>query len=364
VFSGAALTLIGPALTELRDRTGTDIGDIGVLFVAQSLGGVVGSLVAGHLLDRFDGHRVYAAAAISMALGQASVPFLDSIRQLAVAFAVIGFGALALSTASNSLIMWWRGADVGRGLNLLHLWFGVGAIIAPLLALIAVDVAFLLSAAAVGLIGSATLMIDSPRPVHLKRDDQMTTTAPVILLAAVFFAFYVAFELGYSGWLHTYGIERGLPPAAASWLNSSFWIAFTLGRAAVAFRRVMPAPKVVVAASLAVALGGSSLLVAGSAGAGPLIWVGTILAGLGAAAQFPMMMTYLDRRIVTTGRFTSIMLAAAAGGNLAAPWLIGRAIDSWGPMSLMWAALIIASALSLVFAALNRLLGAPTTGLV
>ena len=109
--------------------------------------------------------------------------------------------------------------------------------------------------------------------------------------------------------------------------------------------------------SLAVAVGGSVLLVLGGAGVGPLIWIGTILAGLGAAAQFPMMMTYLDRRIVTTGRFTSIMLASAAGGNLTAPWLIGRAIDSWGPMSLMWSAVIIASALSLVFAALNRLLG-------
>ena len=60
VFSGAALTLIGPTLTELRERTGTGIGDIGVLFVALSLGGVVGSLAAGHLLDRFDGHRIYA----------------------------------------------------------------------------------------------------------------------------------------------------------------------------------------------------------------------------------------------------------------------------------------------------------------
>ncbi|MDH4277696.1 MAG: MFS transporter [Acidimicrobiia bacterium] len=357
VFSGAALTLIGPALTELRERTGTGIGDIGVLFVALSLGGVVGSLVAGHLLDRFDGHRIYAAAAVSMALGQASVPFLDSIQALTVAFAVIGLGAMALGTASNALMMWWRDADVGRGLNVLHLCFGVGAIVAPLLALIAVDLAFWCSAAAVGLFGLVALTIDSPEPVHVKRDDQMNTTVPVVALAAVFFAFYVAFELGYSGWLHTYGVERGLSIAAASWLNSAFWIAFTLGRAAVAFRRVLPAPKVVVTGSLAVAVGGSVLLVLGGAGVGPLIWIGTILAGLGAAAQFPMMMTYLDRRIVTTGRFTSILLASAAGGNLTAPWLIGRAIDSWGPMSLMWAALIIASALSLVFAALNRLLG-------
>lgn len=359
LFAGAGLTLIGPALTELRERTGAGIGDIGVLFVAGSLGGIVGSLVTGHVLDRIDGHRVYAATAVTIAAGQASVPMLSSLRGLTIAFLVIGFGAGSLGTASNALMMWWRDGDVGRGLNVMHLSFGVGAITSPLLVSLGVDFAFRLSAAAIGLFGLAALTMESPAPARVKRDDQMLTTVPVVVLAALFFTLYVAFELGYSGWLHTYGTERGLSIAAASWLNSGFWIAFTVGRAVVAFRRIVPIPKVAVTGGLVVMMTGSVLLVLGGRGVGPLIWVGTVLAGLGAAAQFPMMMTYLDRRIVTTGRFTSVLLAAAGTGNLVAPWLIGRAFGAWGPMSLMWAALLIATVLTVVFAALNRLLAGP-----
>mgnify|MGYP003398823061 CR=1 FL=1 len=52
---GMSLSVLGPALTELRDKSGADIGGIGVLFMGQSLGYVCGSILGGRLYDRFDG---------------------------------------------------------------------------------------------------------------------------------------------------------------------------------------------------------------------------------------------------------------------------------------------------------------------
>ena len=40
---GMSLSVLGPALTELRERSGADLGDIGVLFAGQSAGYIIGS---------------------------------------------------------------------------------------------------------------------------------------------------------------------------------------------------------------------------------------------------------------------------------------------------------------------------------
>ncbi|MBL6634827.1 MAG: MFS transporter [Ilumatobacteraceae bacterium] len=68
-ITGFALTMIGPSLSTLRDRTGSSIAEIGSLFLALQLGFIVGSVIAGRVLDRFDGHRVYATGFLALQLG-------------------------------------------------------------------------------------------------------------------------------------------------------------------------------------------------------------------------------------------------------------------------------------------------------
>src|SRR5580765_2839991 len=55
---GMAMSVLGPALTDLREKSGADIGDIGILFVGQSAGYIIGSFAGGRMLDRFNSHRV------------------------------------------------------------------------------------------------------------------------------------------------------------------------------------------------------------------------------------------------------------------------------------------------------------------
>ena len=51
---GVALSFFGPALPTLRDQTGATLGQLGLVFAAQSVGGLVGSIVAGRLYRRLD----------------------------------------------------------------------------------------------------------------------------------------------------------------------------------------------------------------------------------------------------------------------------------------------------------------------
>ena len=88
---GMAMSVLGPALTELRDRSGADLGDIGVLFAGQSIGYIVGSFGGGRLYDRFNGHRVFAAALVVLGVGLALVPAFNGLTALFMTFVVIGF---------------------------------------------------------------------------------------------------------------------------------------------------------------------------------------------------------------------------------------------------------------------------------
>ena len=130
---GMSLSVLGPALTELRDRSGADIGDIGVLFMGQSLGYICGSILGGRLYDRFDGHRVFAGALAILAVGLIVIPMFDTRAGMFVAFVITGLGASITDLGANALLMWELKAAGGRAMNLLHMFFGVGALLAPLL---------------------------------------------------------------------------------------------------------------------------------------------------------------------------------------------------------------------------------------
>src|SRR4029450_598073 len=79
---GLAMSVLGPALTDLRERSGADIGDIGILFVGQSLGYIVGSLTGGGFVDRFHSHRVFAGSLVLLGIGLALVPAFDALTGL------------------------------------------------------------------------------------------------------------------------------------------------------------------------------------------------------------------------------------------------------------------------------------------
>src|SRR5215510_14103805 len=118
---GLSMSMLGPALTELRDRSGADIGDIGILFAGQSIGYIVGSFSGGRMYDRFNGHRVFAAALVVLAVGLALVPAFDGLEGLFATFFVIGVGASICDLGGNTLLMWDLEAGSSRAMNALHL---------------------------------------------------------------------------------------------------------------------------------------------------------------------------------------------------------------------------------------------------
>ena len=91
--------------------------------------------------------------------------------------------------------------------------------------------------------------------------------------------------------------------------------------------KVVPKTLLLGACTLAVV---SALALTIGDGAPAVVWPATALFGLAVAPQFPVMFTYLERRINVTGSATSWFVCGAGVGGLMFPWLIGQWFDQLG----------------------------------
>ena len=353
---GLSLSVLGPALTELRERSGAGIGDIGILFVGQAVGYIMGSFVGGAVYDRFHGHRVFAASMAIVAVGLLLVPSFDRLVPLFAIFLLIGAGAASADIGANTMLMWHLGSGSGRAMNVLHLCFGVGALVAPLLVYLGLDLA--VRGAALACSVSVLWAVRTPTPVvrTATAEQHEAPSRRMLALLGTFFLLYVGLEVGFAGWIRTYGEEIEFSELASTWLTTTFWVGFTLGRVMSSAIGQRFRPKTLLAASCIVTVVASVVLVVGDGRVEP-VWVGSALLGLATAPQFPVMLTYLERRIHVTGYATSWFVGAAGIGGLLFPWLIGRWIDASGPAALPWSMLVLGLLTLGSFAVSNRTLG-------
>ena len=356
---GLSLSMLGPALTDLRERTGADIGQIGILFAGQSTGYIVGSFTGGRLFDRFNGHRVFAAALAVLAVGLALIPVFDDLTGLVVTFFVMGTGAAVADLGANTLLMWELGAGSGRAMNLLHLCFGLGALAAPLVVYIGLDVATRAAALGCVLLAVWATRVRAPARPPAAREEHTDTTTPMLMLLFLFFFVYVGLEIGFAGWIKTYGEEVGFSDLAATWLITMFWIGFTCGRLLASALAHRVRPDTMLYAASAASLLAAVILIVGGGSTAP-VWIGTALMGLATAPQFPGMMNLAEQRIHISGSATAWFVGGAGAGGLVFPIMIGRWFDARGATALPWAALVLALATFAAFVASNRALGHTT----
>jgi MFS transporter, FHS family, Na+ dependent glucose transporter 1 len=337
VAVGLSLTLLGPALTHLREVTGSDKGEIAILFVTSSLGYLVGSLVSGRLYDKGFGHKAVAGGLIGLAVGELAIPHMSTVNGLAVVVALIGAFSACVDVGGNTLVVWLsRGNGSARLLNALHMCFGIGALLCPLLvnrSLVLTDGLGL----AVGFIAVyslivAVLMLLHEAPTHTVDEAEEAISrihipARILLIVSFFFFLYVGVEIGFSQWLKTYAEGIELPGKdSPTYLNTLFFVCFTFGRflAFVMAKRIRSGPMLFGSCLLTSLF---VLVMALANGSPPVVWTMTALIGLTLAPQFATMIAYTEDHISLTGQATSWFISAAGLGGMALPYLIGQMLD-------------------------------------
>ena len=286
-----------------------------------------------------------------------------SLTSLVLVFPFVGFAGGAIVVGGNTLLVWTKGRQAGPFLNALHLCFGIGALLAPLLvnrALAWADgVGWAFGLTAVPAVAVAVLLLSRPSPVPVDaggHDSGGHAPRPILAAVALFFFLYVGVEVGFGGWVYTYAQEIHLGgtngPAV---LTALFWGSFTLGRLLSVWAAHRVPAVGLLAGSCLLAVAAALVLVVADGAAAP-VWIGTVLFGLGTAPQFATMIAFAERHLPLTGEATSWFLGAAALGSLAMPWLIGQLLDAQGARAMPWAVFTAAVATTVWFGALRRIL--------
>jgi fucose permease len=341
---------------------GVDRATIGITFFTGSAGFVLASLGTGVLIYRFGVRIALAAGAGTFVLAGLYLATRPPFVAFVLVQLVTGFATGVLESALNVYLA--AQPDATALLNRLHAFFGVGALLGPVLATWIVGAAswtavwLVLAVACVPLVAGFLAAYPGSQPAEPADPADPAGSAGGgllgaalrdrgVLLGAAMLAVYVGLELGMGNWGFSYLVQaRSLSAQLAGYSVSGYWLGLTLGRFLIS----------PVAARIgATAIGLMYACLAGVTAAAILAWlsptavlasVALMLLGFFLGPVFPTMMAVAPQ--LTRARLVpsaiGVMNAASVVGGSALPWLVGAIAQNTGiwillPFTLALAAL-------------------------
>lgn len=374
----------GVLLPAQIDDYGVDKAVIGILFFTFSAGFVLAGATAGGLIARL-GFRAAlvlgAGVLVVAALGTALRPPFPLLVLVQVP---VGYGIGVLESVLNAYLAGQPKATTR--LNRLHAFFGVGALLGPVLAAWVLRTApwtvvwLVLAVSVVPLLVGFSVCYPRPRPTPADGEpaggrSRRSGAGRGLLVAAlrergvwlgaVLLAVYVGLEISLGNWGFSYLVEeRGQPDLTAGYVVSGFWLGLTLGRfliSPVATRLGLSAAGMSAGCLVAVTLAAALvwLLPGAAVAAAGLIALGFFLGPI-----FPTTMAVVpevtEDRLVPTA--IGFMNAGSVVGGSVLPWLAGAIAQGVGVWSLLPYAVVLALLQSVVWWRMARLIQAPATG--
>jgi fucose permease len=353
---------IGPFLPQISRTTNLPIERVGLIVSAASAGYLISLLIAGEMNQRLGAQKILVGAMALFTAGLAQLAAARGLVGLLSGGFVIGLANGGIDIGANALIAELNRERLASALNYLHVLFGVGALLGPLIvsAAFATPVSYwwvfgggALACAAIALRLGVMPAIEV-RMVAAPADGngflKMLSRPLIWAISGVMFL-YVGAEIGIGAWLFFYLRTAGaLGPMLASSGVSLYWLGLVCGRAfggRLGHRIALPLFTTLASAVSAAAL--AILIAAPTTGA--FAAAAVFLIGFGYGPVFPNMIAIGAARFsAEVGRMTSIVIAGGALGGIVAPWLMGHAIaqvSARASMEVALAATIAMAALAL-----------------
>lgn len=339
---GLMLASIGTCLADLARAVGHDLATLGIVFTVISGSALLTQLSTGMLHDRSGPRLPLLGGVLALSIGMFSLTLAPTLALLLIAAGVAGLGFGALIVSLNLLVAQRFDTRSAQALNVLNLFFSIGAMVGPLIA--GTTLRLWGSALPVLWLGAALLFGQLPLlPLLAGRYFRPAATMaapaaagvyrlPVVWGLGVLLLLYTGTEIGMGGWMPTY-LERSadLPAATAAMATSGFWLALLSGRLLGALLSARMALLPLLGTSLVGALLGALLLRLGL-GHLPLTLVAVGLIGLSFGPIFPLVIALAGVSVrQAPGAATGIVMALGNLGALVLPWLQGVLLLRIGP---------------------------------
>jgi fucose permease len=329
---GVVLTTLGAALPEVINRFGIDKAQAGSLFLLMTFGILAGSLVFGPMVDRYGYKGMLLIAIALIAIGLEGLAFAHSISMLRIAIVVIGFGGGIVNGSTNALVADISSEGKGASLNLLGVFFGIGAVGVPfILATLSGRFANTTLIATVGALVMLPLLYISATAFPAPKQPQgfpiaaagQLTKDPMLLLMGFMLFLESGMEITVGGWTSTFVNEvLSVTPRMALIVLSLYWMGMMLARLVLATLLSGAKPTRILYTCIAIGLVAAIVLI--STKNLIVASAGVFLLGVGFSATVPMVLGFVGERYVQlSGTAFSLVIAMALLGGMLLPWMTG-----------------------------------------
>jgi len=350
-FNGMQTMMMGSFLPDMKAAYLLSDTQAGLLLSGHSAGNLVACFVSGLVPLWLGRRRAIVTLSAVAALGFAMMLLSGNPLWLMIAFVFTGTGRGSISNFNNNTVNRVTGGSPTAS-NLLHSFFAVGAISAPLIFLLADRLAGWRAAVLVIVaLGAAVSFNFSRQRFQDDRPDRrdkaqksmvFLRNRTFLILAGMMF-FYLCSEYAINGWLVTFlqnkpalltqfaaageGAETALKTYSQT-MATLLWAIILAGRLTSALLARRWPQKLLMMLDSAGALFFFALLLLGSR----LILVTAAIAGLGFCMAGICPMIYSDASFITN-RYplgTSTLLAVGSVGAIIMPSLVGVMADAYG----------------------------------
>jgi MFS transporter, FHS family, glucose/mannose:H+ symporter len=331
---GIVLAILGTVfgLPTMRERLQITLAQQGALFLLLYLGIFLASLVVGPLIDHVGNKTNLLVSSLIVALAMVFLADVHSFKAAGGAAILLGLGGGGLNTCTNVLVSDLYAEQRGPMLNLLGIFFGVGALIIPLIAA-SIEGHFTISqlfyfCAVLGAVCALWYAAISFPPAKANQAFAWGEVFEVAKYSGMLLLAFILFlesgnEACIAGWTSTYVGVTGYAPRIATLVLAAYWAALMLSRmlAARVLRGIRKSQLVAGVAMLS--LGGCVVLL--FARALLLLFIGTALIGLAYGPIFPTTLAIAgDRYSQRVGTVFGLLFSIALIGGMTLPWAVGE----------------------------------------
>jgi fucose permease len=319
-------------LPEMRARLQITLAQQGNLFLLLYLGIFCASLIVGPLIDYAGNKANLLVSCLLVSVAMVWFALAHSFVSASAAAVMLGLGGGGLNTCTNALVSDVYGEQRGPMLNILGIFFGIGALCVPLLAAsieghFTIPQLFLLCAALAAVCAAAYAPLSFP---HSKTNDAFSLRAALGVAkyeGVLPLAFILFLESGneacIGGWTSTFVNSIGYSARMATLVLASYWAALMVSRMLAArVLQAMGKSQLVLLAGLLSLLGCAALLSTRSL---ILLFAGTALIGLSYGPIFPTTLAIAgDRYSQRAGTVFGLLFSIALMGGMLFPWTVGQ----------------------------------------
>jgi MFS transporter, FHS family, glucose/mannose:H+ symporter len=331
---GIVLAILGTifGLPAMRARLQISLAQQGTLFLLLYLGIFVASFLVGPLIDHLGVKANLLTSSLIVALAMILFAGAHSFAAASGAAILLGFGGGGLNTCTNALVSDLYVDRRGPMLNLLGIFFGVGAISIPLMA-VSIEGRFTIPqlfifCSVLAVVCALWYALSSFPPAKANQEFSWRELFEVAKYDGVLLLAFILFlesgnEACIAGWTSTYADNAGYAPRVATLVLAAYWAALMLSRilASGVLQGIKKSQLVVAAAVLS--LGGCVVLL--SARSLVALVAGTALIGLSYGPIFPTTLAIAgDRYSQRAGTVFGLMFSIALIGGMMFPWAVGQ----------------------------------------